>query len=56
MTENNTKIREVFIDISPSQPVLNYHEKARASKLTAMHTAYCVIAFNSVFSNIVSSD
>ena len=58
MTETKTKIRLLFVDISSlvatfCQPVVTYHKNARAAQPTAVRTAYCVIASNSVFSNIV---
>ena len=57
MTETKTKILEVFVDISSytfRQPVVTYRENAHAQP-TAVHTAYCVIASNSVFSNIIDT-
>jgi len=57
MTETKTKIREVFVNILSllfvSQPVVAYRENASATQPTAVCTAYCVTASNSVFSNIV---
>jgi len=53
MTETKTKIREVLSTFCRyfRQPIVTYRENVCA----AQRTAYCVIASNSVFSNIVSS-
>jgi len=59
VTETRTKIREVFVNISSllfvSRSWLIAKMHVFTDQLTAVRTAYCVIASNSVFSNIVSS-
>jgi len=55
MAETKTRIREIFFDISSLLLVsrsLTHRENARTAQPTAVRTAYCVIASNSVFSNV----